>query len=413
MTSFFLDARLDGETNDSILNSTIKQDIITAKEQILSGDVENQYQGLTFFLKSLSNSKDSAYRILLSDDSLVTIFVGLAMRPPTDEIMKTAFECLVIVADLNICTDAIEKTPSFVECLVALLGQGCVCIDSVINLICFLFDDSESRKSIFENNIVQVVSSVPEEVDTSKIITMILKYHDFNDEIVHFLDKVFSWLDSDKASLVSQGFLVFSDLIQKSQSNPSISNYVNFGEVHEKALVFVKSDNVEVLTSAFDFLNSCGTIEEADFEACCECFGISDQSAQSAVKYLDRMKEYWLEENSNNVGNAILGTIGLRQFNAKRVMMSLLVKCLPHMEIKEDQNLVLILGPCLSDQLLGNIAIKALALVGNMLSSSENNEWFFSSLEEYIEEITDYSNNSDPSVADDSKALLEMISTYQ
>ena len=400
----------------TILNDIIDDDdddnhlVDENMEKISDTDPEQQQNSLNFFAEILSESYESGSKLILSHDTLIPMLIGLALCPPTENIMASAFHCLSLASELNVGCSAIEKTPELSARLVQLLREGCPFINDVINILCFLFDCGETRENLFSLGIVDVIKDVCGDIDASKLITMTFRYKPVNEEIVPLIENVLSWLETEEPGMISCAFMIFGDLIMNMREKPELAGLFDIAAVHDKAISFVTCENVEVMTSAFYFLEAINEVQTGDVEECCVCFSVSDQSAQSVTNYLNKVKEQWIEEHASVVSEAIIENIMSRRFTAKRSMLSLLTDCIPHLT-SVNENLPQIYGSCLDDKFIGNTAIIALGFLSQAIAEKKDNEWFFTALEDFVDEITEYASNSNQDISDAANTIISHMSS--
>ena len=94
-------------------------------------------------------------------------------------------------------------------------------------------------------------------------------------------------------------------------------------------------------------------------------------------------------------------------------MLTLLVKCIPYMTFSEEMALPTLFGSCLNDSTLGKLSIIGLSEIAQQLSNKPQQGWFFSGLEEFSDEILEYTTDNSEDVMTAASTLLELISSYE
>ena len=377
--------------------------------ELSSTDLQMQTHSLIYYSKGLSGSREEAERIVLSNSNLVATLIGFILYPTNEEILNLSTHCLKLITDLNLGTEDIESPNGLKEKLMEYISQGSSCINDALDIICYLFSNMEIREDLIQKGLIDLVKSLPSEVDTSKIITLILRYVEMSDDLVPFVEAVFSWLSTEDLTKVAQAFTILSDLLEKAKETPELQQFIDVDAVHNAALHFIPSEDPDIVKSGFRVLTSIHTMQESDLDLCISCIeSNSNLLAKSACIYLKHMTQQWLEIAPERVAKAIIGSVENKDYSSKRTMLDVLVLCLPALP-NYDEDTVNIFCELLSEREFAKTAIQALYLIAEKVRTFRGNEWFTDIIEQYADEITEYTTNPNEEIAQKASELLELL----
>ncbi|EAY15155.1 hypothetical protein TVAG_392720 [Trichomonas vaginalis G3] len=385
-----------------------EEDVEFVMTELQAMDNNLQLHALIYIRNALQ--KPYAGELITKFPDIFVFIVGLARDGDTDDIRGYAIEDIALSIKLPDCpTRALEKTPHFCDALLNYLQNNAPWIEYTIAIISFLFDFEECRETFLSQNIIQILAENQFAVDVSPIISQIFRFYEITPEVCSLIPIIYQELEIENNITIANALSALTSLIQKLSYDENLAQSVNINidEIHSKILQLLSSDDKTIQSSAFRTLEVLGVVTEADVNACCLCLNSND-SATYASRYLEKCASLWAETYSDLITKAVVDNLDNYNFSTKRQVLKLLNITAPYItDINE--SLPNIFGTYLSDKLIGRQLIKGLYQLCTRIASNGDGHWFFSSLEDYLDDIESYTEDKNQSVAECASHIIEFI----
>lgn len=373
---------------------------------LISTPPENQLLALKAYSEILQGDDIDA-AIADTHDECQVYFLGYAMAGITPEIQAYALFCLRLAferSQRHLNLEPLNRS-NVLDFFINALQMNYICAINSLKILSILYSELiDVRQPLLEKNIIPIILSLPDEMNSGELLLIILRNMETPDPII--IQALINFVDTSNPNSANLIYGLSSIEYILSINYPLDDSILN--NIHGKLPIFLESSDPDIISAAFDVLKHFTDLTQYDFQAISNLIlHQDDNKVKDAIRFFCNISSKITMPP--NLSNLMTNVISTRSHICIKYAIDLVSLCISELEITPE--LVACITERLSTDLKHECAIALARIVS--IKEAEKPEWLTQLLNEEIITLEDLKDDMNQKTSQAAQFILNYLESIE